>query len=318
MDIPDVMIASDILNEVSLAQDYTCIYTWMHHERGLAMHFASAECVIYARIYDSSRNGTGVYCEPQSKIAKTFGFSSKAVSQALCSLVEKGLVHVVEGFGPEEMGIRAYQCDIHAANRAIAAMIDLDELKKALSEEGSGEAGVRKADSDAPVSASTPATNRRSRRKGHDELSEGFLDLLRAYPKPCSGKFVETAMAEYERLLSEGYTQEEIMKAVNDYLDEHKARNGGEVNRQFLKSLNNFLEYATGIRSFLSPIPTAEGTDILGQDKGVSFVLGTCGSRKSWIARSVDGSVIELDCPEASTKEQLSAAYERQVEARHA
>lgn len=318
MEIPNVMEVDGIADEVSLALDHTCIYTWMHHENGLALRFASAECVIYARIYDSSRNGIGVYCEAQSKIAKTFGFSPETVNQALHSLVEKGLIRIVCGFGSDGAEIEAYRCDVRASNRAIAAMIEYDERNDAMPEVGSRLTEARGPDAATTAARSVPATDRLGAHSEHGKYPEGFRDLLKAYPKPCSGKYVALAAAEYGRLLSEGYAQEAILRAVNDYLDEHRARNGGVVNQQFLKSLNNFLEYSTGARSYLPPIPTSEETDNLGKVKGVSFVLGTCGARRSWIARAADGSVIELDCPEASTREQLSAAYERQVEDRHA
>ena len=132
---PNVHLMQPGEDDTYLSQDFTCIYQWMHRPEGLGMRFSNAECIVYARIWSASRNGMGVYCEPQKKLAETFGFSRKTVNLALKELLERGYIMVTGVLGNEKTGIRAYRCDPAVANRAIAAIMDLDELRRSLTKE---------------------------------------------------------------------------------------------------------------------------------------------------------------------------------------
>lgn len=379
---PNVHLMQPWEDETYLSQDYTCIYQWMHRPEGLGMRFCNAECIVYARIWGASRNGTGVYCESQKKLAETFGFSRKTVNLALQELLRRGYITVVGIIGNEKTGIRAYRCDPIVANRAIAAIMDLDELRRSLSEErkaalagglpdpgatatvpepapstgqaqpsgvpspspeaaaaapASPSAPVPDVDA-APSAAQTPARSEQTpaaascagRAQGGLEASSrnasglsaadrerGFNELLREYPKSCNGGYRRQARAEYDKLIDEGYSPEQILESLHAYLIDHRERNGGDLAANYLKSFQNFLAFANGARRYLSEIANRRGTargPAAGASEGPSFCRITNDrGPDTWVANGPGVPPFELLAPHDATREQLLDAYSREV-----
>lgn len=367
---PNVRLVDGWESEPSLSQDFTCIYQWMHRPEGLGMKFSHADCIIYARIWGASHDGVGVYCESQKKLAETFGFSRKTVCLALGELVRRGYVNVVGYVGNEKTGVRAYRCAPDVANRAIAAIMDLDELRRSLSDErrealrqgapdpgaqgeitfvdtpsgarepgrestedGSSSSGTEASGADSaddaplrPRKPAPPATAPAAPSGGASESQDAadreglFRLLLKKYPKSCTGGYRKEAWSEFNRLLDEGYTLDDILKALSSYLEDHRSRNEGQVSTRYLKSLNNFLCNASGARLYLPsrPVRQASAPDVAPEAPDAapprpSFRRVAGGRGDAWIGSVGDEDPIEFLCPRDATQEQLLEAYERTV-----
>lgn len=285
----------------SLAQDYTSIYDWMCKRMGLGLKASSVECLVFARIWGVTRDGIGIYCEPQRQLAERYDVSRKQVNVALGRLIDKGYVHVVDIVGNARTGIRAYRCDQRLANAAMARVLNHGLYEESLrgprpDAPADPAAGGEHAPAPTPSEASRgpiaerPATS--VPQGGHEEEvapscgpDDGFEQALRSYPKKCSGRYVARAREAWRRLVAEGHSPDEVRRALDAYVDDSRDRNGARSLR-YLKHLNNALVDGDGVRAFLqrrrpTPPPSSDGGSI-------KWTHAHDGTESVWIARLPD------------------------------
>ena len=318
---PTLIIDRDALAQANEAPAYvheeTTTVDWMIDPDGLGLPPRSVELEVYARIWAFTRNGVGVYCEPQQKLAERIYTTRKSVNIALQSLIERNLITVVGIVGDEKTGIRAYVVNAAPASQA----------KRRLEERWDREQGETVAiETPAPrmkvvMGAAQEAPHAPEQHESADASEdaapspEGFDELMRAYPKETSKRYAAKARELYQGLLDEGHTPEEIKEALDAYLDDHRLANAGRINKRFLKSFNNFLSEGSGARAYMAPSRRKRAAASEKKPLKPCFSRAHSGDKSFWVV-SYGPNAFELDLPADAGEEQLNEAFEREVAAR--
>lgn len=332
-----------------LSEDYIRLCDWMQARYGLPWRLGSCVSLVYARIYEATRHGIGIFCEPQAHLAELVGHSRRQVNQCLKTLEALKLIEVVGIVGHPKTGIRAYRVLADPVNRAIQArnedmaaraaeqasapVVDLGGVSPA-APAAELPTGPRRAPAptaarndetpprpqpEAPASDSAGASGEDVRPVRAPRLSEeqraAFQRLSRRYRKPCRGGYLEEAEAAYEELIEEGHTPEEIETALEAYLDDFFSadRPRAQKSQRYLKSLNRWLSEGSGARYWLSLIsgPPRRRRDAAQESREWTYSRYNSGNERGWIAS--DGSrVLVLDVEsEEPDMDELALALDR-------
>lgn len=116
-----VELGPEDLSHPIAAVDRFILEAWMQHRYGMPMSLGSTMCLVYSRIYESSRSNIGFYCESQGALARSIDRSRRQVVECLRRLVELGLIAEVGYVGNPKTGIKAYRVCPGPINECVRA-----------------------------------------------------------------------------------------------------------------------------------------------------------------------------------------------------
>ena len=331
------------------SEDYIRLCDWMQARYGMPWRLGSCISLVYARIYEATRHGVGIFCEPQAHLAELVGHSRRQVNQCLKRLEELGLVEVVGVVGHPRTGIRAYRVLAGPVNRAIQTrndevaqrassrqsqdVVDLGGVSPCAPAAEAKRPPSTAAQSDAPSSPAQPLgpagdSTGSSGRDEHSDQQEpltpeehkSFEQLAKRYRKPCRGGYLKEAARAYAELIEEGYSPEEIDEALDAYLSDFfsSARPRDQKSQRYLMSLNRWLSEGSGCRYWLSLLSSSSGPSDRpeGKQRTWSYSRYKSGAERGWIA-SNGSQVLVLDVKsddpgEAELAEALEAALSQE------
>lgn len=320
-----------------LVDDPISLHSWMRPEYGMPFSLGSSTNLVYARIYEATKNGIGVFCESQGRLGELIGRSRRQVAECLRRLLNAGLIEVVGYVGHERTGIRAYRALPGPVNRAVAAWMSAktaDSAGNSTFVDGVGmltltasvdlKSPSPTACAGSPQVASAPELSTESPEDPSPltpEREKSFRDLVDSYDRPpARADFMLAAKRSYARLLDEGYSPTEVREAADAYLadfyDPCKPRS--RRNPRYLKYLNNWLADASGARAWLSVVrPRGRMASKCEQASTEAarplFKSFEDRGRRVWFAE-VGSEQVFLDVGDCPSREELERALARERE----
>lgn len=200
------------------------IKAWMYNAAGLGLPLRSCALILYARIFEVTQDGAGVFCQPMSSFADEFGFDRRVVAKAKGRLLDLGYIEFVRSADGAPLTVMRPGRPVHYLRAA-----ELPAKQAQTTTYASPATRQRLDAAETPHEAVEAAAREQKEnpcaKPGNEEAKRRFKA---AWPRPDardkSGERAAALDARLDELLAR-HDIEEIMDAVyrtiDDYVDAH-------------------------------------------------------------------------------------------------